>query len=467
MTHVGQELKHNSWISSRRVIFPIVSPTGLVGLIFLATCLSACRLPRGGTSDPEMDRARTYLESSGMTVSELKRLPDGTFSLTAADVTGPDLFALRAIPVTQLDLAMMPITNLAGLAGTGLRVLYLEYTAATNLAPLRGMRLRKLSLTGVPVSDLSPLAGMPLEELGLGLTAVTDLSPLKGMPLKELALHATGVSDLGPLEGMPLRGITLTGTRVTDLLPLLGAPLRSISISAEQIKKGAEVLESVDRKAVISEPGAPEAVSATQATIFPPRSVQDVKLVLHKAGLAYRLLVADAEGRYELVLGRSDVSDISALHGLPIKSLDLGDTDVSDLSALKGMSLQRLYAWDTKVRDLSPLRGMPITRLNVGGTRVASLSALSGMPLVGLEVYGTRVADLSPLKGMPLERLDMRWTRVRDVRILAKLPLRELRFNPDKVRKGIDGLKKSSTLETINEKPADKFWEEMAAAATP
>ncbi len=40
MTHVGQELKHNSWISSRRVIFPIVSPTGLVGLILLATFLA-------------------------------------------------------------------------------------------------------------------------------------------------------------------------------------------------------------------------------------------------------------------------------------------------------------------------------------------------------------------------------------------------------------------------------------------
>lgn len=463
MTDAAANLKHKSRGWSCLGSDPDRSSGPLLGLL-LVIIGAGCQTLQIRKADPKLDQARSYLESAGFTVKELKRQDDGTLSLAATGVSGPELFALRALPVTRLDLAMTPLTNLAGLAGTALQVLYLEYTAITNLSPLRGMPLRKLVLTGTRVSDLSALKGMPIEELGVGLTRVEDLTPLKGMPLRQLALHTTPVADLGPLEGMPLRGITLTGTQVTNLLPLLGARLQSISVDSDQIVTGAEVLESVDRKAVSAESGRPSG-SAGALAAFPPRSVQDVKKHLHQAGLGYRLLVADAEGRYELVLGRSDVSDISALRGLPIKSLDLGDTGVSDLTALKGMPLQRLYAWDTPVRDLSPLRGMPIARLNVGGTRVSSLSALRGMPLVSLEVYGTRVTDLSPLKGMPLEHLDLRWTRVRDVSILADLPLREVRFSRDTVRKGIDGLKNSTTLEMINETPAKKFWQETAEAS--
>tara|TARA_B100000780_G_scaffold54443_1_gene34043 strand:+ start:855 stop:1436 length:582 start_codon:yes stop_codon:yes gene_type:complete len=56
----------------------------------------------------------------------------------------------------------------------------------------------------------------------------------------------------------------------------------------------------------------------------------------------------------DLSLGRSPVSDISALSGLTALSfLDLSDTQVSDISALSG--LQELNLMGTSVSDLSPL----------------------------------------------------------------------------------------------------------------
>jgi Leucine-rich repeat (LRR) protein len=78
--------------------------------------------------------------------------------------------------------------------------------------------------------------------------------------------------------------------------------------------------------------------------------------------------------------------------------LDVGRTPVSDLSPLEGMPLTNLSCNSCgKVVNLSPLRGMPLTRLDISGTRVTDLSPLQGMPLGSL-FSCAGVSDLSPLQ---------------------------------------------------------------------
>ncbi len=93
------------------------------------------------------------------------------------------------------------------------------------------------------------------------------------------------------------------------------------------------------------------------------------------------------------------LSDLSALKGLPLTSLNCSNTSVSDLSALKGMPLTTLYCNNTQVSDLSPLQGMPLTTLGIAITHVVGLSALKGMPLTALDCRTLHVRSYAHLRG--------------------------------------------------------------------
>ncbi len=127
--------------------------------------------------------------------------------------------------------------------------------------------------------------------------------------------------------------------------------------------------------------------------------------------------------------GKSKLSDLSPLTGMPIKSLLIGFAEVSDLSPLKGMKLTLLRFNDTKVVDLSPLQEMPLTTLHFPATPVSDLSPLRGMQLTSLECPGTKITDLTPLEGMPLTSLLCGNTKVSNLTPLAGLPLTYLNLD--------------------------------------
>ena len=126
---------------------------------------------------------------------------------------------------------------------------------------------------------------------------------------------------------------------------------------------------------------------------------------------------------------RARLSDLSALRGAPLRSLDLADNrHIADLSPLRGMPLEELnLQWATLVSDLSPLEGMALKKLNLVCCRqVHDLGPLKGMPLVEFHCSGGGIKDLSALRGMPLERLVCHGTDVDDLSPLEGAPLAEL-----------------------------------------
>jgi hypothetical protein len=105
-----------------------------------------------------------------------------------------------------------------------LEELTLNFLAISDLTVLRGLPLQKLEVNVTPVANLEPLRGMALKSLALNSTKVTDLQPLKGMPLEYLNLGNTAVTNLTVLRGMPLTNVRLTACKLlTDLTPLAEA----------------------------------------------------------------------------------------------------------------------------------------------------------------------------------------------------------------------------------------------------
>jgi formylglycine-generating enzyme required for sulfatase activity len=128
------------------------------------------------------------------------------------------------------------------------------------------------------------------------------------------------------------------------------------------------------------------------------------------------------------------------------------------LSALKGLPLKSLYCLNNPVKDLSPLAGMPLSELSIGGTLVSDLSPLEGMKLTVLGCNDTAVGDLRPLEGMPLKVLWCQNTRVSDLSPLKGAPLQELRCDAAVAAQNIAVLREIKTLTKINDLTAGAFF---------
>ena len=164
---------------------------------------------------------------------------------------------------------------------------------------------------------------------------------------------------------------------------------------------------------------------------------EDGRLVLDLGGTKIADLspLAGAPLASLALIGATEVTDIAALRGMALQSLNLSGTKVADLSPLADMrTLERLVLTSTPVTDLAPLRGLRLKVLVISSTPVSDIAALRGMPLEEFELGYTRVADLTPLAGMPLKRIDLYSAPVLDFSPLAGLPLEKCYLSNNRIR---------------------------------
>jgi Leucine-rich repeat (LRR) protein len=171
-------------------------------------------------------------------------------------------------------------------------------------------------------------------------------------------------------------------------------------------------------------------------------------------------------GLTHLALYNSSVSDLSPLRGMKLRALEMsGSRKVEDLSPLRGMPLEVLTIYGTRVKDLSPLKGnTKLDYLNCDSSRVVDLSPLKGMALRSLNVSRGKVSDLSPLEGMLLTELAIEGSAVTDLSPIKGLPLKVINCDFQATRDA-KVLRAIRTLEKINRKPAEQFWQEVDAKA--
>ena len=94
------------------------------------------------------------------------------------------------------------------------------------------------------------------------------------------------------------------------------------------------------------------------------------------------------------------ISDISALKGLPIEHLNLSGTQISNINALKGIPLKSLYIGNTGVNDISVLANMPLIYLDLSNCPIKDLSTLKETSLQYLVLPNEHSITLNILKNM-------------------------------------------------------------------
>ena len=180
----------------------------------------------------------------------------------------------------------------------------------------------------------------------------------------------------------------------------------------------------------------------------------EVKLAIGELGEVAKekaKITYNEDGTVNLTLSWTDISDLSTLAALPLKSLKLRDCkNVTDLRALGKCSTLRILDLSlTNVRDLRGLEGLKLTRIACPDTMVSDLTPLRGMPLEWVFFEETLVKDISPLLDSPeIEHIGLSES-VTNVELLRKLP----------------GIKFISTrIDFANQRPAqtaEEFWAEV------
>ncbi len=158
------------------------------------------------------------------------------------------------------------------------------------------------------------------------------------------------------------------------------------------------------------------------------------------------------QARLELdgLRGRSEVTDLTLLQGIPLTRLLLEGTQVTDLSPLQGMPLTYLDLHNTPLPDLGPLSGMPLRFLRLSKTKVVDLTPLKGCPLVELDLSDTAIENLSPLQGMKsLRTLNLGRTKVTDLSPLTGLDLETLSLEGTPIE-DVAALRDCTRLLTLN-----------------
>jgi eukaryotic-like serine/threonine-protein kinase len=409
-----------------------------------------------------------------------------------------------------------PVRALAGLKAFACSGSKDDVSKLADLSPLKGLPLTSLKCQFTEVSDLSALNGMPLLLLDIYNTPVADLSPLKGMPLSVVTIAETKVIDLSPLKGLPIQFLGVNNSYITDFVPLKDLNLKSLHIffkpgmdaglfrsitTLEMInyKPAAEFCQEVDAynaaakkplafqtpgfdrwtKEVVALPvdGQLREVSRKLQELntgfdgkmtptiengvvtglqFSTDDVMDISPVRAFVGLK----VLDCSfSRFDRSEARG-LSNLSPLEGMNLTELSIHNTHVTDLSPLKGMELTKLQLYGAHVTDLSPLKNMPLRELGIGANPISDLTPLKGMPLKDFHFYFTLVTDISSLAGMNLTNVGFRRANVSDTSLLKNMPLKyiELDF---KSERDTELLRSIKTLETINQKPAARFWKEV------
>jgi hypothetical protein len=186
---------------------------------------------------------------------------------------------------------------------------------------------------------------------------------------------------------------------------------------------------------------------------------------------------------HALVVGRTAVSDLTILVGMPLEGIYLAETKVTDLSPLLKCPTLKSIILPPDARDVSSLRALPKLErisytgantnadmtaeqfwakikeepwldalrtaglkpptpkklndgtwdLNLGNSAIRDLTPLKGAPISRLSLGHTAVTDLAPLRGMKLKRLALNETSVTDLEPLREMPLEELFLSNTKV----------------------------------
>jgi serine/threonine protein kinase len=269
----------------------------------------------------------------------------------------------------------------------------------------------------------------------------------------------------------PSFALIMTGTVVSSLLVLglfLWSPWKPSRSSVTPVTQ--PVLAGVD-VAFIKEIAALPAEEQVKRVVV---KLKELNPLFDPAADEWQPIIKNGQVTELSVFVRNiaDVSPLAAftkLQAIKFKTEgNRGRSKLSDLSPLRGLPLTRLECKFTRITNLSPLQGMSLTELTLVGSPFKALSPLRGMPLKDLRLAYCEVTDLSPLADLSLDYLEIQRTKVTDVS-----PIRNYRIKSLACDSSLDlsPLRGNSTLERINVTgkgiPVAEYWKRVDAGEFP
>ena len=242
-------------------------------------------------------------------------------------------------------------------------------------------------LSNREIKDISALQGLPIWTLNLSNTKVDDISAVVGMPLTDLLLDNTLVVDLSPLKDLPLRVLTFPPeaknleviqhrrryyiiTKNRNKYKRVYKPVMLNSVDAKEYWKPYDEIKKAEKLKLEEQKKAEKIKAKTKAEAEAVKkmlgshfaSIEKFKAANPQVKEWTGFQVKKAKNGIEVSwdLSNSEVKDISALQGIPLRLLNLSNTKVSEITAVIGMPLKELFLDKTLVVDLSPLKGLPL-----------------------------------------------------------------------------------------------------------
>jgi serine/threonine protein kinase len=369
--------------------------------------------------------------------------------------------------------------------------LWFRQQAITDLSIIQDAPLCELWCVSCPqLADLSPLRGMRLEVLNVCFSRVADLDSLRGMPLRRIFLSGNKVTDVSPLADSPLQDVYLDRCPVlVDVAPLAKIPTLKNLLVPPQI----ENLESLRDHPKLERLGyaltgiLPMLPESSAEEFWKSYRPHPWVAALRKAGIRTKTMKWLDDGKCELDLSGSTITDLSVLNGAPISRLTLNKTKITDLSPLRGMPLTSVSLGDcSQLTDVSPLAEVKDLRQLVLPPNARNFGFLRGLPKLeylgytesvkspslpdkttaqfwkqydaqgwlwalqdlgvsiksakqlpdgtwDLDLSDAKLSDLTLLKGAPISRLNLGKTAVSDLTPLAGMALTALNLAGAKV----------------------------------
>lgn len=121
-----------------------------------------------------------------------------------------------------------------------------------------------------------------------------------------------------------------------------------------------------------------------------------------------------------------DISDLAYMNNL--HTLILDKQQITDISALEGLPLTELSLCDNPLEDVSALETVhTLTSVSLGQTKVSDLTPLSGSKqLAFLDITNSEAKKIAPIAGLPIENLQMNMVEEKDYEVLKQFPLIKL-----------------------------------------
>ena len=173
-------------------------------------------------------------------------------------------------------------------------------------------------------------------------------------------------------------------------------------------KKNVRIIQLIADLTKINEqkiiPGIMQTFNSSQSTEVQTKTVQEIYKKFHKKANAPVVTLKNNATTLKVLYTKKNKSYIRHLNffkGMKLTSVDISKTKIYDISALDGMPVKTLIISRTPLRAKQIPRNSPLEELDISYTKISELSSLTHLPIKKLNITNAPIRKLAQLEDFP------------------------------------------------------------------